>query len=134
MTCFYVFWNDQEGLTILQSAALCFIDHAVDRLLDLKLIDCFFDPNLKRLYHWAYIGKLVLKKLDIKPRSHPDATKAVSDDPLREAESPPVPVSAGQSESPRPQPPAPAKRCLRKMQLRDRLLCAFFPGEFPDHY
>lgn len=48
MTCFYVFWNDQEGLTILQSAALCFIDHAVDRLLDLKLIDCFFDPNLKR--------------------------------------------------------------------------------------
>jgi hypothetical protein len=106
-----LFWYPHADVTVLQAAALGSIDHAVDRLLDLKLIDCFFDPDLKRfVYQWTYIGKLVLKKLNITPRSHPDATKVVSDDPLREA-----------------------KQCFQKMRLRDRLLCAFFPDKFPDH-
>jgi hypothetical protein len=69
-----LFWNDSKGQSVLQAAALGFIDHAVDRLLDLKLMDCFFDPNLQRfVYRWTYIGKLVLKKLDIK-RPQPAAS------------------------------------------------------------
>jgi hypothetical protein len=128
-----VFWNDSKGQTILQAAALGFIDHAIDRLLDLKLIDCFFDPDMKKfVYRWTYIGKLVLKKLDIKPRSSPDFTKAVSDNPLTEAESPLVIPSAGRSGGPQPQLPAPAKRCFKEMTLRNRLLCALFPNKFPD--
>jgi hypothetical protein len=63
-----VFWDDDSQMTVLQRAALSFVDHAVDRLLDLNLIDCFFDPGLKRfVYRWTYLGKLVLKKLDNKP-------------------------------------------------------------------
>jgi hypothetical protein len=90
--------------------ARSFVDHAVDRLLDLNLIDCFFDPGLKRfLYRWTYLGKLVLKKLDIKPQP-PDASKKVDDEP-----------------------PRAAKPSFQTMRLRDRLLCALFPDKLANH-
>lgn len=105
-----VFWYDKTHQTVLQAAALGFLDQAVDRLLDLKLIDCFFDHDRNRfVYRWTYIGKLVLKKLDFKSRTPPDAAKAESD-------------HAHLTE---------AKQSFQKLGLRGRLLYALFPGRFP---
>jgi hypothetical protein len=114
-----LFWWNHGDVTILQRAALSFIDHAVDRLLDLRLIDCFFDSNQKRfVYRWTYLGKLVLKKLDIRPRSQPNTANMVSNNPLKQ-----VPERTPDSQGTPPK--------SRFQTLWDRFLHTFFHDKDP---
>jgi hypothetical protein len=105
------FWRDRSDDRILQAAAMGFIDRAYDRLLDLELIDCVFYQNLNRfVYRWTYIGKLVLKKLDIKSTLSPFKTeKAIENSPED------------------------ARRRFQEMRLRERIRYAFFPRKLNDH-
>ena len=117
-----VFWNDLGNRTVLQQAALGFINHAIDRLLDLELIDCSFDPVLKRfVYRWTYLGKLVLRKLNISNRLKHEAAATLARS------------NSNQEGTPTDDQPRVAPRSFKEMSLRDRFLCALFPEKYPSH-
>jgi hypothetical protein len=112
-----LFWNDRSSETVIQVAAMGFVDRTYDRLLDLKLIDCVFVQERKRfVYRWTYLGKLVLKKVHIKSALSPfDSEKSTGTEMAAE------------------DLPKETRRRFQEMSFRERLLCAVFPGRLTDH-